>query len=128
MWRKNLANIGDWERLKFESEIGVSELEIWDREFSRDLPRSELCLDDDTSVYRAKNMKTRIARAAAPVRYSAAVEQVYNTKITCCEEVLPPRVYLETNDCDTITKNIDRFLPRSPFRSFRAYSRRGWKN
>lgn len=94
--------------MKFESEIGVSELEIWDREFSRDLPRSKLWLDDDTSVYRAKNMKTRIAQAAAPVRYSAAVEQVYNTKITCCEEVLPPCVYLETNN--TITKNIDRLF------------------
>ena len=90
-------------RLKFESEIGVSELEIWDREFSRDLLSSRSQAFASIMIQAcigAKNMKTRIAQAAAPVRYSAAVEQVYNTKITCCEEVLPPCVvYLETSNC-----------------------------
>lgn len=74
-----MGNIGDRERLKFESEISSVELEL---EISDRASFPEICLDaklwldDDTSVYRAKNMKTRIARAAAPVRYSAAVEQV----------------------------------------------------
>lgn len=91
-------------RLKFESEIGVSELEIWDREFSRDLLSSRSQAFASIMIQActgAKNMKTRIAQAAAPVRYSAAVEQVYNTKITCCEEVLLPPcvVYLETSNC-----------------------------